>query len=30
MGPLEGIKTPQSFEAVECLSGKNRNFELNS
>lgn len=22
MGPLKGIKTPPSFEAVECLSGK--------
>ena len=24
MGPLEGIKTPPSFEAVECLSGKKK------
>lgn len=32
MGPLKGIKTPPSFEAVECLSGKKKkkNFGLNS
>ena len=29
MGPLEGIKTPPSFEAVECLSGKKRKKKKN-